>query len=80
MDQDVPSYVPRLNETKDIAWKNYCRPIHDKRLYFPPRLFEADVTVRYAKWWKHSVLGCNDFVRKLSVEREVQVQENKDIL
>jgi len=48
MDQDVPSYVPRLNGTKDIAWENYCRPIHDKRLYFPARLFEADVIVRYA--------------------------------
>ena len=65
MDQDVPSYVPRLNETKDIASENYCRPIHDKRLYFPPRLFEVDVNVRYAKWWKHSVLSCNDFVKKI---------------
>jgi len=50
MDQDVPSYVPRFNKTKVIAWKNYCRLISDEKLYFPPRLFEADVTTRYVKW------------------------------
>jgi hypothetical protein len=65
MDQDVPSYVPRFNETKFIAWKNYCRPISDKNLYFPPRLFEADVTTRYAKWWKQSVMDHDDFVNKI---------------
>jgi hypothetical protein len=65
MDQDVPSYVPRCNETKFIAWKNYCRPISEKKLYFPPRLFEADVTTHYAKWWKQSVLGHDDFVKKI---------------
>jgi hypothetical protein len=65
MDQDVPSYVPRLKETKFIAWKNYCRPISDKNMYFPPILFEADVTTRYAKWWKQSVLGHDDFVKKI---------------
>ncbi|KAK2387318.1 serine/threonine-protein phosphatase 7 long form protein [Trifolium repens] len=65
MDQDVPSYVPRFNKSKSIAWKSYCRPISDKKLYFPPRLFEADVTARYAKWWKKSVLDCNNFVKKV---------------
>ncbi|WJX55765.1 hypothetical protein P8452_41498 [Trifolium repens] len=65
MDQDVPSYVPRFNETKAIAWKNYCRPISDKKLYFPPRFFEADVTTRYAKWWKQSVLGEYNFVKNI---------------
>jgi hypothetical protein len=64
-DQDVPSYVPRFNETQEIAWKNYCRPISDKKLYFPPRLFEADVTTRYAKWWKQSILGRGDFVQNI---------------
>jgi hypothetical protein len=65
MDQDVPSYVPRFNKSKSIAWKNYCRPISDEKLYFPPRLFEADVTARYAKWWRKSVLDCNNFVKKV---------------
>ncbi|XP_045822341.1 protein MAIN-LIKE 2-like [Trifolium pratense] len=37
IDQDIPSCVPRFNKTKEIAWKNYCRPIHDKHLYFPSR-------------------------------------------
>ncbi|PNY08761.1 serine/threonine-protein phosphatase [Trifolium pratense] len=65
MDQDVPSYVPRFNATKAIAWKNYCRPISDKKLYFPPRFFEADVTTRYPKWWKKSVLGRDHFVMNI---------------
>jgi len=59
MDQDVPSYVPRFNETKFIAWKNYCRLISDENLYFPPRYFEAAVSTRYAK------LGCGDFVKNV---------------
>ncbi|XP_057434223.1 protein MAIN-LIKE 2-like [Lotus japonicus] len=52
MDQDVPDCVPVFRRTKGIAWENYCRPISDRNLYFPSRLFEADVTTRYAKWWK----------------------------
>jgi len=65
MDQDVPSDVPRFNETKITAWKYYCRLTSDKKLYFPPRLFEADVTTRYAMWWKQSVLGNGDFVKNI---------------
>ncbi|KAK2387268.1 serine/threonine-protein phosphatase 7 long form protein [Trifolium repens] len=65
IDQDVPGVVPRFNETKEIAWKNHCRSILDKYLYFPSRFFEADVTSRYSRWWKQSVLGCNDFVNKI---------------
>ncbi|KAK2387291.1 serine/threonine-protein phosphatase 7 long form protein [Trifolium repens] len=63
MDQNVPGYVPRLNKTKTIAWKNYCRPISDKSLYFPSRLFEAGITTFYANWWKKSVLGPQGFVK-----------------
>ncbi|MCI28395.1 serine/threonine-protein phosphatase 7 long form like, partial [Trifolium medium] len=57
IDQDVPGCVPRFSGTKEIAWKNYCRPIFDKHLYFPSRFFEADVTSRYSRWWKQSVLS-----------------------
>ncbi|CAJ2669338.1 unnamed protein product [Trifolium pratense] len=57
IDQDVPGCVPRFSETKEIAWKNYCRPMMDKDLYFPSRFFEADVTSRYSTWWKQSVLS-----------------------
>ena len=73
MDQDVPSYVPRFNETKLIAWKNYCRLILDKNLYFPPRLFEADVTTRYAMWWKQSVLGHGDFVKNIMKRKRREI-------
>ena len=57
--------MPRFNETKFIAWESYYRPIFDKNLYFPWRLFEADVTMRYTRWWKQSVLGCDDFVKNI---------------
>ncbi|XP_045809864.1 uncharacterized protein LOC123904221 [Trifolium pratense] len=75
MDQDVPSYVPRFNATKAIAWKNYCRPISDKKLYFPPRFFEADVTTRYPKWWKKSVLGRDDFVMNIMKRKRCKVKK-----
>lgn len=65
MDQDVPGCVPRFNETKTIAWENYCRPICDKNLYFPSRLFEADVTAGYVRWWKQSVLDHKDPVKNI---------------
>jgi len=65
IDQDVPSNVPRFNETKFIAWKNYCRLISDENLYFPPRYFEAAVSTRYAKWWKQLVLARGDFVKNV---------------
>ncbi|XP_024634660.1 uncharacterized protein [Medicago truncatula] len=76
IDQDVPSYVARFNETKYIAWENYCRPISYKNLYFPPRLFEADVIMRYAKWWKQLVLGHGDFVKNI-VKRKRSVSSRK---
>jgi hypothetical protein len=63
MDQDVPDCVPRFNETKIIAWKNYCRrPIYDTGLYFPSRFSVAGVTTRYEKWWKRSASSskCRD--------------------
>ena len=47
MDQDLPVCVPRLDETPEIAWNHYSKPACNMKLYVPPRLFEADVTVRY---------------------------------
>ncbi|XP_050877132.1 protein MAIN-LIKE 2-like [Lathyrus oleraceus] len=76
MDQDVPSYVPRFNETKDIAWKNYYRPISDENLNFPLRFFEAGVTARYARWWKQSVLEHGDIVKKI-VQRKRSASSRK---
>ncbi|CAL0299516.1 unnamed protein product [Lupinus luteus] len=65
MDQDIPGCVPRCNKTKAIAWENYCRPIYHRSLYFPSRLFEADVTTTYARWWKQSVLDHLDPVKSI---------------
>ncbi|XP_057430992.1 uncharacterized protein LOC130723866 [Lotus japonicus] len=64
MDQDVPDSVPVFKRTKAIAWENYCRPISDRNLYFPSRLFEADVTTRYEMWWKQSILHQHDFAMR----------------
>ncbi|PNY11398.1 serine/threonine-protein phosphatase [Trifolium pratense] len=69
MDQDVPSYVPKFNETESVVCKNYFRPISNKNLYFPAKLFKADVTTRYAKWWKQSVLGHENLVKNIAKRR-----------
>ena len=50
MDQDLPGFVPRLNEFLDIAWNDYSKPISDEKLYIPPRLFKAGITARYLDW------------------------------
>ena len=50
MDQDLPGFVPRLNEFLDVAWNDYSKPISDEKLYIPPRLFKAGITARYLDW------------------------------
>ncbi|KAL5804426.1 hypothetical protein ACOSQ3_031226 [Xanthoceras sorbifolium] len=57
MDQDLPACVARANDTRHAAWSCYSKPITCANLYIPPRLYEADVTARYSKWWKQSMLG-----------------------
>ena len=37
----------------------------DGNLYFPARLFEGDITTRYAKWWKQSLMGHQDFAKNI---------------
>lgn len=63
MDQDIPGCVPRFNMNRETAWSNYCRPIDDKHLYVPARLFESDVTDRYLKWWKQSMFAQEDAIK-----------------
>jgi hypothetical protein len=63
MDQDIPGCVPRFNMNRETAWSNYCRPIEDKHLYVPARLFESDVTERYLKWWKQSMFAQEDAIK-----------------
>ena len=52
MDQGIPCEVERFNETPNIAWTHYNMDISNFGLYVPPRLFEADVSERYLRWWK----------------------------
>jgi hypothetical protein len=63
MDQDIPGCVPRFNMNVEAAWSNYCRPIADEQLYLPARLFESDVTERYLKWWKQSMVVQEDAIK-----------------
>ncbi|CAB4277787.1 unnamed protein product [Prunus armeniaca] len=58
-DQELPCFVTRRCNA-DVAWKHYNREIKNVKLYLPPRLFEADVSTKYLKWWKQSVLGLED--------------------
>ncbi|XP_058220050.1 uncharacterized protein LOC131330472 isoform X1 [Rhododendron vialii] len=57
MDQDLPGVVARFDDTPEIAWENYIRPIKDGKLYVQSRLYKSDVTTRYFKWWKQSKLA-----------------------
>nr|GME17671.1 serine/threonine-protein phosphatase 7 long form homolog [Ipomoea batatas] len=54
MDQDVPGHVRRADRSPETAWEFYTRPVLDKKLYLPPRLFESDVTFRYLQWREKS--------------------------
>ncbi|BAT88897.1 uncharacterized protein HKW66_Vig0182120 [Vigna angularis] len=77
MDQDIPGCVPEFNGSKEFAWRNYCRPISNGKLYFPARLFEGDVTTSYAKWWKQSVLpNQHDFAKNI-VQRKRSLRSRR---
>ncbi|XP_057433141.1 uncharacterized protein LOC130725961 [Lotus japonicus] len=76
MDQDIPGIVPVFKGTRATAWENYCRPISHRNLYFPSRLFEADVTTSYARWWKQLVLDDQDFAKRV-VRRKRSARSSK---
>lgn len=63
-DQDVPGVVPVQIETPELAWKDYIRPISDEMMYIPSRLHEADVTVKYIRWWKQSVTTLQSMAKR----------------
>lgn len=74
MDQDLPGRVARFNETPEIAWENYTRPIGDAKLYVPSRLFESDVTTRYLKWWIRS-----NFVQEKNLRKKSHSSKGKKV-
>ncbi|KAH7860520.1 hypothetical protein Vadar_014397 [Vaccinium darrowii] len=79
MDQDLPGLVPRFNETPEIAWENYSRPIKDGRLHVPPRLFKSDVTARYLEWWKQSKLSQKDTVKGAKGKKSITESPRKPL-
>ncbi|GJX59157.1 aminotransferase-like mobile domain-containing protein [Tanacetum coccineum] len=54
MNQDVPGDVARVNESPELAWRFYTRPIKDVEVYFPSPISKPYVTARYLKWWNKS--------------------------
>ncbi|KAJ4848369.1 hypothetical protein Tsubulata_020435 [Turnera subulata] len=54
MDQDLPASVSRRNETSEIAWSNYMRPLGITKLFFPSRFFKPNVSIQYLEWWRES--------------------------
>ncbi|CAN7045048.1 unnamed protein product [Brassica oleracea var. botrytis] len=65
-DQDVPGVVSARNETPELAWKDYIRPISGDMMYIPARVNAGDVTVRYIRWWKLSFAMLQSEAKKLS--------------
>ncbi|XP_075669686.1 uncharacterized protein LOC142639378 [Castanea sativa] len=63
IDQDLPGHVARYNMSPGIAWSHYSRSIGDAKLYIPPHLFEADVTMGYFEWWKQSMSSPKDEIK-----------------
>ncbi|GJU32380.1 aminotransferase-like mobile domain-containing protein [Tanacetum coccineum] len=54
MNQDVPGDVARVNESPELAWRFYTRPVKDVEVYFPSPISKPYVTARYLKWWNKS--------------------------
>ncbi|KAJ0229617.1 Serine/threonine-protein phosphatase 7 long form-like protein [Hirschfeldia incana] len=65
-DLDVPGVVSARNETPELAWKDYIRPIDGDMMYIPSRVSVGDVTVRYIRWWKLSFAMLQSEAKKLS--------------
>lgn len=55
-DQDLPGYIPRVDDSPQTAWDCYTRPIRCMNLYVPSQTFMAGVTTRYSNWWKQMYL------------------------
>ncbi|GMH25512.1 hypothetical protein Nepgr_027355 [Nepenthes gracilis] len=57
-DQDIPDHVLRSDRsTPEDAWKKFASAVKHEFLFFPSRLYEPVVTVRYLKWQKQSELA-----------------------
>ncbi|KAM0997540.1 hypothetical protein ACFX2I_007397 [Malus domestica] len=69
-DQDIPCSITRLFHNSDKAWKYYNNEIENVKLYLPCRLFEADVSIKYTKWWKKSVSGLEDASEAASPQKK----------
>ncbi|KAJ4917039.1 hypothetical protein Rs2_02589 [Raphanus sativus] len=65
-DQDVPGVVSARNETPELAWKDYIRPIAGDMMYVPSRVSDGEVTVRYIRWWKLSFAMLQSEAKKIS--------------
>ncbi|ONK54775.1 uncharacterized protein A4U43_UnF11630 [Asparagus officinalis] len=53
LDQDIPKFVPRVNDSWEAAWKTYDISSKNVKFYVSPGFFSADVTVEYSTWWRN---------------------------
>lgn len=51
-DQDLPACVAQSNDSPEVAWANYSKPLCGEQLYIPSIHFEAGVTSRYLEFKK----------------------------
>nr|GEX08301.1 aminotransferase-like mobile domain-containing protein [Tanacetum cinerariifolium] len=54
MNQVVPGDVARVNESPELSWRFYTRPVKDVEVYFPSPISKPYFTTRYLKWWNKS--------------------------
>uniref|UniRef100_A0A803LYD7 Aminotransferase-like plant mobile domain-containing protein n=1 Tax=Chenopodium quinoa TaxID=63459 RepID=A0A803LYD7_CHEQI len=69
LDQDVPSSVPRSNESHLAAWNSYDMPLNGLKLYLSPRLLKGDVTARYSDWFRTALCATSNSVLVLKKKR-----------
>nr|XP_043620139.1 serine/threonine-protein phosphatase 7 long form homolog [Erigeron canadensis] len=83
MNQDVPGDVARTNETSEVAWNFYSRPVTDAKLYIPSRVSEPHVTARYLEWSNKSTGSCSqlcDDEGKNLVKNELRTEGSEDAM
>ncbi|KAL8093396.1 hypothetical protein AgCh_035317 [Apium graveolens] len=72
LDQDVPPVVMRSGGSLKTAWSSYNRSFRGKKLYIPPRIFEADVSSRYVVWWR-GLVAVNEELVSTCIQNEIRL-------
>ncbi|PNX59202.1 hypothetical protein L195_g051297, partial [Trifolium pratense] len=65
VDDQMLSFVISLRVSELVGFDSIEQYLPHRVTMQFARLFEADVTTRYANWWKQSILGRGDFVQNI---------------